>query len=63
MASEAKIGLLLGLVIIFTVAFVINGLPRFGKAGQSDDFTGFVDDSPAGIGPLRFFLSSSRCFW
>ncbi|MHC4666559.1 MAG: hypothetical protein ACYS9T_11500 [Planctomycetota bacterium] len=29
MTSDAKIGLLLGLVFIFTVAFIINGLPRF----------------------------------
>lgn len=51
MASEAKIGLLLGLVIIFIVAFVINGLPRFGRASQSDDLTTVVDDGPDGIRP------------
>ena len=27
MTSDAKIGLLLGLVFIFVIAFVINGLP------------------------------------
>ena len=28
MTSDAKIGLLLGLVFIFVIAFVINGLPN-----------------------------------
>ncbi len=51
MASEAKIGLLLGLAIIFVVAFVINGLPRFGNADPSDDLTNVVNDSPPGIRP------------
>lgn len=27
MTSDAKIGLLLGLVFIFVIAFIINGLP------------------------------------
>ncbi len=36
MASEAKIGLLLGLGIIFVVAFVLNGLPRFGDATDGE---------------------------
>jgi LysM repeat protein len=51
MASEAKIGLLLGLVIIFSVAFVLNGLPRFGDARQGDDLTKVVDSNPIGIRP------------
>ncbi len=38
MTSDAKIGLLLGLVFIFIIAFVINGLPRFQNS---------VDNSPA----------------
>jgi nucleoid-associated protein YgaU len=29
MTSDTKIGLLLGLIFIFVIAFVINGLPRF----------------------------------
>jgi nucleoid-associated protein YgaU len=32
MTSDAKVGLLLGLVFIFIIAFVINGLPRFRSA-------------------------------
>jgi nucleoid-associated protein YgaU len=51
MASEAKIGLLLGLAIIFVVAFVINGLPRFGSTNQSDDLATVMDGNPPGIGP------------
>lgn len=51
MASEAKIGLLLGLAIIFAVAFVLNGLPRFGDARQGDDLTKVVDSNPIGIRP------------
>ena len=31
MTSDAKIGLLLGLVFIFIIAFIINGLPNFHK--------------------------------
>jgi nucleoid-associated protein YgaU len=37
MTSDAKIGLLLGLVFIFIIAFVINGLPRFRSAIGSDE--------------------------
>jgi len=51
MASEAKIGLLLGLAIIFVVAFVINGLPRFGNTNQSDDLATVMDGNPPGIRP------------
>ena len=51
MASEAKIGLLLGLVIIFVVAFVINGLPHFGSNDSSDDLANVLDSNPPGIRP------------
>jgi len=34
MTADAKIGLLLGLVFIFVIAFVINGLPNFGGRAQ-----------------------------
>lgn len=51
MASEAKIGLLLGLVIIFSVAFVLNGLPHFGQTKPGDDLTKVVDSNPIGIRP------------
>lgn len=37
MTSDAKIGLLLGLVFIFIIAFVINGLPRFRSVIGSDE--------------------------
>ena len=39
MTSDAKIGLLLGLVFIFIIAFVINGLPRFRRAVSSNELT------------------------
>jgi nucleoid-associated protein YgaU len=40
MASDAKIGLLLGLVFIFTIALVINGLPSFYESGNNNELTG-----------------------
>jgi len=50
MTSDAKIGLLLGLVFIFIIAFIINGLPRFHSDTSSNDLTTtFVsqqDESP-----------------
>lgn len=39
MTSDAKIGLLLGLVFIFVIAFVINGLPAFRNATNSSELT------------------------
>ena len=39
MTSDAKIGLLLGLVFIFIIAFVINGLPRFRDSTNGSDMT------------------------
>ncbi|MHC4121549.1 MAG: LysM peptidoglycan-binding domain-containing protein [Planctomycetota bacterium] len=39
MTSDAKIGLLLGLVFIFVIAFVINGLPSFRKATNGSELT------------------------
>lgn len=39
MTSDAKIGLLLGLVFIFIIAFIINGLPGFGNRESSNDLT------------------------
>ncbi len=50
MASEAKIGLLLGLVIIFVIAFVLNELPRFGEAADSDPPGDSRTEEPLGIG-------------
>ncbi len=49
MTSDAKIGLLLGLVFIFIIAFVINGLPRFRSAVNNSELTNSIvnprDDS------------------
>ena len=39
MTSDAKIGLLLGLVFIFIIAFVINGLPRFRSITNGSEMT------------------------
>ncbi len=50
MTSDAKIGLLLGLVFIFIIAFIINGLPRFRSDTNSSELTttwvSQQDDSP-----------------
>ena len=39
MTSDAKIGLLLGLVFIFIIAFIINGLPSFHKDKNNNELT------------------------
>ena len=39
MTTDAKIGLLLGLVFIVIIAFVINGLPSFSHKSPSIDST------------------------
>jgi nucleoid-associated protein YgaU len=39
MASDAKIGLLLGLVFIFIIALIINGLPSFHENGNNNQLT------------------------
>ena len=39
MTSDAKIGLLLGLVFIFIIAFVVNGLPRLRSEPDSNELT------------------------
>jgi len=39
MTSDAKIGLLLGLVFIFVVAFIINGLPGFCNNTNNNELT------------------------
>jgi nucleoid-associated protein YgaU len=39
MASDAKIGLLLGLVFIFVIAIIINGIPSFREDGSSNQLT------------------------
>jgi len=53
MTSDAKIGLLLGLVFIFIIAFVINGLPRFRSATSNSELTNNIvnpGDDSLGIG-------------
>ena len=52
MASNAKIGLLLGLVVIFVIVFVINGLSGFGNKGDGDDLSPIVVIDPPGIKPI-----------
>ena len=39
MTSDAKIGLLLGLVFIFIIAFLINGLPDFSRGTNNNELT------------------------
>lgn len=48
MTSDAKIGLLLGLVFIFVIAFIINGLPNFGNRSQAEvtSMTPFQNENP-----------------
>jgi len=53
MTSDAKIGLLLGLVFIFIIAFIINGLPNFHREKNSNELTTTLvrlQNSPPGIG-------------
>lgn len=52
MTSDAKIGLLLGLVFIFAIAFIINGLPSLRRKASNNELTGNMVgsyDNPAGI--------------
>ena len=46
MTSDAKIGLLLGLVFIFIIAFIINGLPRFRSNTNNNELTTNMVNSP-----------------
>jgi nucleoid-associated protein YgaU len=53
MTSDAKIGLLLGLVFIFIIAFIINGLPNFRHKTNNNELTTNMttfDDNRIGIG-------------
>ena len=51
MASNAKVGLLLGLVVIFVIMFVINGQPDFNGVRNGDDLSPIVIIAPSGIKP------------
>lgn len=50
MTSDAKIGLLLGLVFIFIIAFIINGLPNFREKTSNNELTENMINRPSGIG-------------
>ena len=51
MTSDAKIGLLLGLVFIFIIAFIINGLPKLrGETDSNELTTNMVRNNPPGLG-------------
>jgi nucleoid-associated protein YgaU len=53
MTSDAKIGLLLGLVFIFIIAFIINGVPSFSRDSNNNELTTnmvSLQNSPPGIG-------------
>jgi nucleoid-associated protein YgaU len=39
MTKDAKVGMLLGLVFIFMIAFVVKGLPSFGESADSNELT------------------------
>jgi len=54
MTSDAKIGLLLGLVFIFIIAFIINGLPRLRSEPDSNELTtNMVKNEPPGLGAVE----------
>ncbi|UCC98129.1 MAG: LysM peptidoglycan-binding domain-containing protein [Phycisphaerales bacterium] len=48
MTSDAKIGLLLGLIFIFVIAFIINGLPRFRGVTNNSELTTTMVSAPNG---------------
>lgn len=53
MTSDAKIGLLLGLVFIFVIAFIINGLPSFRGDKNTNELTTKMagsQNNPPGLG-------------
>jgi len=55
MTSDAKVGLLLGLVFIFIIAFIINGLPTFRSDKNNNELTITMVSSPnkpPGIGKI-----------
>jgi len=58
MTSDAKVGLLLGLVFIFIIAFIINGLPSFRSETDNNEDTKAVfarrdDTSALGVGQRK----------
>ena len=56
MTTDAKIGLLLGLVFIFLIAFIINGLPSFDSDENNNELTAnmvSLNNNPPGIGTVE----------
>ena len=52
MTSDAKIGLLLGLVFIFIIAFLINGLPTFRSGKNNNELIVNSYNETSGIGKI-----------
>ncbi len=53
MTSDAKIGLLLGLVFIFIIAFIINGLPNFrGSENPNELMEGMINAQDGRMGVI-----------
>ncbi len=53
MSSDAKIGLIVGLVFIFVIAFLINGLPSFRQDKNNNELTTnmvSLENEPAALG-------------
>lgn len=56
MTSDAKIGLLLGLIFIFVIAFVIKGLPKLSHGANNNELTTEMvrqEESSRGLGPTQ----------
>ena len=51
MAADVKIGLLLGLILVFAAAFVINGVPRSDTAIDDNGLKAVMVSGPPGIEP------------
>jgi nucleoid-associated protein YgaU len=63
MTSDAKIGLLLGLVFIIIIAFVINGLPRFRNTTNGSELTTNMVSSQNDTHPIGSMeRNASRAF-
>ena len=60
MTSDAKIGLLLGLVFIFIIAFVINGLPRFRNTTNGSELTTNMVSSQNDTHPIGSMERNAR---
>lgn len=51
MASDEKIGFVIGLLFVFAVAVALNGIPRFGETTASSELTTAMVTRPVGIRP------------